>query len=580
MAKFEDTKDYTFSGFCRLHDEFIIPRFQRPYDWKNKQLLDFLDSVLEAEEKNYFIGNIVSIKTQGSESSISIVDGQQRLTTIFLILIALRKILASLNDDKKNKEKINELERKISYILDYKNLDTDEFMSKLRLHRDNCQKVFDAIKNGEDIDIKNLATDTERKYLKNYEILKKEIENKISRNGSDDILKNIAIFYEKTQSLQFVSIQCASDNDVNQIFEGFNSTGLGLSVADLVKNAVIQAAKADSDIQGKAESLWDYIESMFDKKTMARFPKFIRYQWMSRHGYISNSNLFKQIKSQKIEDEYKEDVLGYVQELVKDAEVYMGHIYAEYEKNLKLPKTLYEEIRKFRFLQTEQVYSVLMAYYRCFQEKKIKEGQYLGMLRKLWIFAFRTRFVSISPSDYERVFASHCDELANKCEDSSEVSKYSDIFFSKLSRQVSNSQEFISNFELEVNWKTDSQLIKTVLLELMSQEKAEVILKNPENEHILPRAPEKWGYEKDQVQEFVHKIGNMTLLFEADNKSASDEVFEVKEKIYKKSIFKQNKEISTKWGKYFKGDLSSINKGIELRGKELSKKIEQLLKFN
>ena len=145
MANFSETKDYTFIKFCKVFDIFVIPKFLRPYDWKNKQLQEFLDSIINTNEVNYFIGNIVSIKD--TENSISIVDGQQRLTTIFLILMSLNHILLNLVVSDTSKEKVQTLRRKISDLLDYKDNETGEFYSRLSLQRTPCQKIFDNIKN-------------------------------------------------------------------------------------------------------------------------------------------------------------------------------------------------------------------------------------------------------------------------------------------------------------------------------------------------------------------------------------------------------------------------------------------------
>jgi len=579
MAEFKETKPYTFAEFCDVYKKFGIPHFQRPYAWTNRNIQDLWDSIISNDEK-YFIGNIVAVKST-KENFLFIVDGQQRLITISLLLSAIRDSYAEISARIKkeiDKQMITQQAKLIDRYLkdeDLSKVPAEEY-KRLILGKPEYQKVYECIvdqkidKLRKDNNIKK--NDNLKRFVKNYNILKGFISDYIQASE----LARLNEILKKTLTLQFILIVCFSENDIYGIFEGFNSTGLGLSVADLVKNALLRQTQNTPEIQKEIETNWNELERLFENTSVAKFPKFLRHQWISEEGYVSTSNLHKRIKSEKIEGRQDDELLKYSKILLEDAKFYLGIQYKDYEKYLdNLKDIVKESFKKFRLLRNEQVYELLLTYYKKFlrQKKILRPRVLVKILHKLWIFSVRARFVSISPSDYEKIFAEHCQQVKDS-RDSNDISKHSNILFNKLKKLVSSKEQFIENFVSDLSYPKDRDIIMLALEEIMRSEDPEIAINKPSIEHILPLEPNKWGLKRKDIQEFVNSIGNLTILTENDNTKLGNETLEYKiEKVYSKSHFKINKEIGTNWKEKF---LLDPKKAIEDRAKELAEKIEKI----
>lgn len=566
MADFKQTSVYNFSKFCKNFEKFSVPRFQRPYAWTNKNVQDFWYSII-SNENNYFIGNIVAV----DGDPLLIVDGQQRLTTISLLLIALRDIYQNLDVKSSDKEVVKRSVDRITRYLEDDDLGKpfEDKYRRLILGKDSYQDVYNSMVSGTfDEDKIKILGDSQKRYFNNYKILTKLIKDYIK--GSE--LERMNEILSKTLDLQFIVIICATDNDIYRIFEGFNSTGLGLSVADLVKNALLRGGEVNKEIQTEMEESWNELEEFFERTSISKFPKFLRYQWISYYGYIQMSSLYKEINNKKIEDRKPEEILKYVNQVLYDGKSFLGMIYKEHEKFLDLDDELISIIKKFRFLKNEQVYEVLLSYYRLYNNKKIKKSVYKKIINRLWIFVARARFVSINPSDYEKIFAQHCKDLT---EDDSlkenDIPRLADSFFSKLKKLVSAKEQFKSNLISDVRYGKDNKLITEIFKNIMALEQPSIQMREPEIEHILPQDPKKWGLEKTDIKDYVNDLGNLTLLFSKDNKNVGNEIMLEKIKVFSNSDFSLNKEIANKWSKDFE---SNFKKAINKRSEEIADRIE------
>jgi len=568
MANFIETKPYTFAKFCNTFEKFSVPKFQRPYAWTNKHIQDFWESVI-SDEENYFIGNIVAV----DGDPLLIVDGQQRLTTISLLLIALRDIYKETEIKKRDKEGVDRRVIRIKKYLEDDDLEqsVESRYKRLLLGKNTYQEVYDAMVSGvfREERVKDLG-DSQKRYFSNYKILKKLIKDYIK--GSE--LGRLDNILKKTLELQFIVIICATNNDIYRIFEGFNSTGLGLSVADLVKNSLLRGGETNLGDQSIMEEHWNELEEYFEQTSIAKFPKFLRYQWISCYGYIQMSALYKEINNRKIEGKKPEDILKYIDQVLHDGKIFLGMMYEKYEKFIELDNDLLDLIKKFRFLRNEQVYEVLLSYYRVYKLETIRKKTYQDILKRLWIFVARARFVSINPSDYEKIFASHCEDLQkNKSFTSQEISRKSNGFFNKLKKLVSSKEQFVNNLQYDIRYGKDNKLITEMFKNIMESYQPSIQMTEPEIEHILPQEPKKWGLDKSVIKDFVNNIGNLTLLFSKDNKNVGNEKMMKKAEMFAISEFKFNREISSKWSREFEKDFMNA---IDKRSKEVASKIESI----
>lgn len=205
--------------------------------------------------------------------------------------------------------------------------------------------------------------------------------------------------------------------------------------------------------------------------------------------------------------------------------------------------------------------------------KILKESDWLKILNNLWFFIVRARYSDISPSGYERIFARMCNYITTS-NDKPTLIKKLDADLTELFGKVSSNDTFISHFIQDISFKSDPHLVRQTIRDIMHLQNPGIVIDEPDIEHILPQNPFNWGIDQKDVADYVHTIGNLTLLTKADNQDlCKDKSFKDKSKVYQKSDFNLNKEIVTKWGDLF---INNYKEAIEKRGAELATLVSTL----
>lgn len=546
--RFEETKAYSYIQLCNQYEKFKIPPFQRAYAWKPKQINELWESII-TNDKEYFIGNLVCLSPNDDDERLIIIDGQQRLSTISLILAAIRDEYKKIRTGNREEVQIkNASINEITELLYFKERRVFPIKTSLRLlpGKQNLISVYDQILSGEknfdDVDDFKKLDDNQKKYVRNYKI----VSNLVHKYTKDckKPMKELEELEAKVRSLLLIVIICASDSDAYQIFEGLNATGVGLSVADLVKNSVLQSAKG-IETKNEIEDIWEQLESIFEKTRTSLFPKFLRHQWIAHEGYISTSKLFDEIKKQKLKNKDRNSIIKFTKKLLDDAQAYIAFRESDFDNYIKnnISKKALNIIDRFRYLDLDQVYELILAFYN----KKISNKHYSNKhfendLEKLWVFSFRARLISVNPSEYERDFAGHCKYVNDFNKHKTEM--MSDQFYSNLSKLVKKDQVFKENFVSELKYSNDNRLIKYILTEIMHKEQKSISVNEPTIEHILPQDPSAWGLKETEIEGYVHDIGNLTILNDGDNKGLGNSSVDVKiAKVFSKSDFRLNKRL-------------------------------------
>jgi len=588
MIRKFDTSPYIFSEMCSILKKFKIPPFQRSYDWRTKEINDLWESII-SNDREYFIGNLVFLKPdENSDDRYIIIDGQQRLLTISLFLSAIKDEYGFIRcENKEDKERVEKSKNNIDNLLFYheKRWPFEESL-KILPGKENLKEIYGKLIKKE-IDINNKEEiadldDNQLKFAKNYRTIKRLVGK--YANVKNTKFEKLDELQEKITLLLFISIICDSDVSAYKIFEGLNSTGIGLTVADLVKNAVLRVVRG-KEARNKIEELWEEIERQFEQTKISLFPRFLRHQWIAHEGYITTNKLFPSIKEEKLKEANgkikNENVISYVKELLEDTKTYVAFRFRERESHLLSKRKIKEKslkiIRRFSCLNVEQVYEILLAFYNKFiKSPAYTDKQFINHLENLWIFCFRAKVISINPSEYERKFASHCVEIRNFKKE--KFDRMSVKFFKELYKLVSNNEAFIENFSEELNYREggDNFLVLYVLGEIMKNFDPKIKISEPTIEHIMPKDPHKWKLKKTDVKDYVNDIGNLTLLHDKDNKMLGNETMKVKvKKVFSKSAFKLNRKLT----KREKGFTENPREAIKKRGRklgEISNKIWQM----
>lgn len=583
-SKIQETQKKSYNEVLKSTISFHIPAFQRSYKWMPKQVSQLWESLISNDSK-YYIGNIVVVNYSagGIESGLLVIDGQQRITTLSLFLVAIRDFIKK--DKSKNKkeltkhdERIKEIETHLIHRTSFGDGDAEKL--KIIFSKSNLASVYNKIVFGEELDMDSLD-DAQKRFLKNLNTAKQLFReflkdtNLSTKNAIDEL-------YQKIINLEFIIIACQNESDVYQIFEGLNSTGLELSVVDLVKNAIFKVV-GDLDPTGEmlneAELEWAEMESYFEDESLSLFPKFLRHRWISLNGYINTSQLYDKIKAEVRGFASKEEALDFIKEMKRDASLYValrtGDANFYKQDQVGGNKRLIELLVRFKYLGSDQVYEVLLAYYKKYKvADEYTSKQFARDLEMLWNFGFQTKVLSsINPSKYERIFAERCKELvAFKGKD---YSKNSKKFYEELNELLEGREsEFVENFsdifEYKEGGSESNELIRILLREIYKQAKNNsvgAIYETTTIEHILPQKTYR-------NEPFLHKIGNLTILSDEMNKRAKDSSFALKYKNYfAKDIFNHNKELN----KYDFDDEEKLQNVVIERSQDLAK--EALIVF-
>jgi uncharacterized protein with ParB-like and HNH nuclease domain len=568
---------------------FEVPPFQRAYTWRSSNINELWNSILE-NDTGYFIGNMVWLD---NNDSYLIIDGQQRMFTLALTLIALENhwgIIKSRIEDVERKKSIQDWIDEIHSILYFKDKSQIPSQEKIRLtlSKDNLQEVFLYISKHNITDIRTTKEINERPldenqkvFTRNYKHIYKLIKNELSDANDDEKIEKLRTITNKIIQLFIIPIKCDSDIDAYKIFEGLNATGIALSVVDLVKNAVMYSIQ-DDQYREDVETLWEELENLFETTKWNLFQKFLRHHWIATENYVTNSKLFEAIKEKKLFEKTSEEIIDYTQNLLNCAQLYVGfreHSKRDFLKEKYKQKGMKEneikeilyQLDNFQLLSNEQVYEVILSItLRYLKEEHFTYKQYNRYLENLWAFIFRAGIISINPSEYEKVFSKHCNYINNF-----EGKKFNKILTEqkKVLAPLVHGEEkdnlFISEFKEDTSLiyrpGGSNGLITYVLKTIVEEDNPEVETKEPTIEHILPQDPSKWNFERKEIEEYVNKIGNLTCLNKKLNQKASNlPIKEKYQKVFKESEFEINKNISDYLDLYIKKPLEAIEKRAEV----------------
>lgn len=519
------SEEYLYSFMEGRRKRFVIPVYQRNYNWKNeqcKQLFDDLVSLHNNEKKNHFFGSIVSVNENSKE--FTVIDGQQRLTTVSLIMIAMIKAV-------ENGVFNSEEDRKIAANLrqDYIVADDDD-VNKLRLRPYNDDKdafsriVFDAE------DKFNESSNVTVNYRYFYNRIVKEQELTLS-----DL--NDAI-----EKLQIISIELKPEqgDDPQLIFESLNSTGLALTESDKIRNYILMGLKPD-----KQETLYKNYWYQIERHSKERLDDFIFNYLLIRSGQkIKMSDIYKDFKS------FAKD---------QDAEVLLADMkhYAELYSNLRNHKLgdiaanrIKERIDRLGQTVADPFF---MSYLDMYIEEQLPAEELRKMLLVIESYMFR-RIVCGEPSNALRNMFASLHRRVLRLKQNTSYSYYSVLTYLLENMQTifPDNIKFAKYFGEKDMYHLRSNIRSYILDRLERKDNAETInvynrlegINRQPNEkpfsveHIMPQTlSEAWIEELggDHViasevhKKWVHTIANLTVT--AYNSELSNDSFAKKKEL-------------------------------------------------
>ena len=491
---------------------FIIPPFQRNYSWDEEQCCELFNDILDSIKKNksHYIGNIVYYVGENDRAGFNeyiLIDGQQRITSILLLLCAIRSKLSA--DEAKRLEKkflINEDE-------------TDEkYRVKLK-QTDNDLRVFEKIINNSVLS----AEERDNKLFKNYNYF-------IDRLADFD--EEMATkFYNAIANLDIVDLNLKIEKDleaVQKIFEKINSTGKELSVADLIRNYLLISNNSDEQ-KRLYNNYWIKIENLYqDKEKISEFAK--HYLITKRGIWVEEKKMYNTFKLYfDNTDISKEDILNEILTYSQYYNWFIDEACPDDKINII--------IKELNVLKSDDMYSLLLVLFdRLYENNK-------DMLRRILdlLCDFMIRYRIVSPTNGSGDMRKTLFTILSKITKNDIELTYDSILY-ELSNSPSPGGRFPDDeeFKNSLNKYVNTAYAKALLYKLEYKEvkNIEVDIRKVTVEHLMPQTlSDDW---KDYLggeatasliyNTYINNVGNLALLSRPLNSENSNDIWDNKKK--------------------------------------------------
>lgn len=514
----------TLNKLLNTSRQFIVPIFQRNYSWQKSQYEQLWFDILRAskfkEKQNHFIGSIVYIDMgtpAGRPQQLLLIDGQQRLTTISILLCAIKDYVQKFNLETKL---INLAKIKNQFLYNSDEIDEDRY--KLLLNVQDKETYIKLIDNTI-FTVNKPATNI----IKCYEFFYERIEDFIKQHGQIDEI------YAGIFKLSLVSISLDKDSDNPQmIFESMNSTGKDLSQTDLLRNYLLMDLTPEKQTR-LYKTYWKPMEELFGediyKNDLNKFDYFIRdfLTLKSDTGYICKiNNVYENFKRYYLDNNCEKFAV------LKDL-----FTYAKYYACIDLLQENDDELKlywqEFKKLDSHVVYPFLLKLYDDYSRQILIKEDFKKILQVVISYLWRRAICEIPTNSLSKTFAT----LYQAVDKDDYVNSVIKAFVFK-----SSYKRFPSDYEVREKLQTKDiyhfRLRKYLLEALENYYHKEPIDLNTANytiEHIMPQNIEynlSWqqmlGEDWQEVHSlYLHTLGNLTITgynAEMSNKSFWEKV--------------------------------------------------------
>lgn len=551
MNKYKDitVEEYNLNELLKnLQNKFRIPYFQREYKWRGEQVSELIEDIRTSESDHYYVGSIV---LQNKHNATWIIDGQQRISSFILILVALVK-----NNVSKN-EWLKQIETYLKNIeIVSENIKDSEFLKQIIEH--------ELIKKTNYQDIENIEKSI---YYSNYKVILKKL-----KTLKEEEVENLII---KMKDVIFSKVEVSSNKvDENILFEKINSSGLPLSQYDLVKNYLLSKIYKELDRVDEIDFYNKEIEQVFEiKQSILKNVKkkdkvkdeilrvFLAYSTRALFNIDEIYKEFKKYYNNLNEEKNKAQIL--FDDLHKFVIYYKFIFEKEWSafKRIKNPMiTIYEQINTYMALLIK-----VFELYSTYKNKKIyiekeQEIEIEKVLILIEAYIFRRAFINLKPKIISRKMSSF------KFDDETKLTfaqyLYKELYL--IPKREDNAlyrlpsiEEVKLSFKNDLNMYNLKGICKLFLFRLGTYNSKEVfdIEKSKFSiEHVLPQKYDSWydnlsDEEQAKIEIKLQTLGNLTLT--TYNSEYSNSVFEIKkDKMFQKDNFPLNKYFLSKntWG--------------------------------
>jgi uncharacterized protein with ParB-like and HNH nuclease domain/predicted transport protein len=505
-------KEAKFINFLRNSPQFVIPIYQRTYSWTEKECRQLWSDIVRTgsndEISAHFVGSVVYIE-QGlyqvsSQPQLLVIDGQQRLTTVSLILAALALAVGDGEPfDGFSARKIR------NWYLVNPEEDGDRHF-KLMLSQTDRESLLALLKGLEQ------PQDSSIRIRENFELFTKLIDS--SKDDLASVCKGIA-------KLMLVDIALTREQDNPQlIFESMNSTGKELSQADLIRNFILMGLDPE-DQTYLYEKYWRPMENDFGQKAYQdHFDAFMRHYLTVKTGDIPRINeVYEAFKRHSINSD---GMPVDIEKLVADIREY-AHFYCAMALGTESDQELALAFQDLRELRVDVAYPLLLEMYNDFATHALTHVDFLTAVRLVESYVFRRVVCSIPTNSLNKTFSTFKNFLNKERYLESLLAQF---LLLPSYRRFPNDEEFKRYLEISDMYNLNRRNYWLRRLENHGR-KERVEVSDYTIEHIMPQnenVSEEWqsdlGDDWESVHsDMLHTLGNLTLT--GYNSEYSDHAF-------------------------------------------------------
>lgn len=505
----------TIEGIMKISNaKFSVPIYQRNFDWGKSELQELIDDLKEislSEKNDLFLGNFIF--DISDKNNFKIVDGQQRLTTISIIAIALREHAKKINEP----EIAGELQSLITMTSAW-----SRSQGNVIVVSKNIRDIFEHISKREwdgkfpdRIDDKSV-----KRQVNKVKPIFRYVMDELSKYNKNKLLS----FTQALMSAYVIVIKVENDEDVFSIFERTNARGLDLKIGDLLKNYIFSQGIAEF------EEKWEEIIANSENSLQ----RMLKYFWISRKGHILQSKLYKSLKRYGNElgienfvnelhdfSSYYKMILSLDPDQVKD---WLNEVGLEkLSKNEDHYKRISKAFQALKLFRVTQAYPLIYSIFRFYKNSNSESHRnLLNVIETIEKYHFVNNAISQRiGNEVEKFYAEKAKVFFNLREDFNE--NITELV-NELRNKKAHKDEFVSNFIESLTYdQKNIALINYVFdrinnldtkgaqrVELYAPEK-DLAKRNYNIEHILPQK-EKENYEKEEDREIFDKIGNLLVI--------------------------------------------------------------------
>lgn len=506
---------------------FNVPLYQREYSWNLEQVSDLFYDILDADEEGHFLGSLLLYQSD-TNKKMEIVDGQQRMTTLFLLLFSVLKHLEN-SDRTKAIERINSL----LFVIDPNDLSNNTSSSEPRLETGKRDKyLFKAIIRNEDY---SAHKDGRRRSHKNLTNTLDFFDQRISEILKEQGLNGLTKFTEKVIKSEFIVMTAEKQSDKLLLFKTINARGLELTQGDLIKNELChniipydldEAIDNWDEVRNRIEKnngdldvfLFHYLNSIDECQTL-------RQQLDKKRGVEKwDKKNYPPAPEKYIFDLYGELIAKitpqkFIEDLLLASNNYITFINPSNDK-------IY--LNSLKAMGVNKCFPLLLSAVR-----KLNNENFEKLCKAVDSLTFRHSILRKDPKELERLYYQIAEMITNDADTETAVSKI------KEHSNFKDEERFKSEFVLSSLKLPVSKMILDRIVRKHS-ESVDWTNKDVHIEHIMPQKPMgEWKelFDKDEFEykDYLNRLGNLTILQDKKNIKARNKDFKDKKEYYKES---------------------------------------------